>query len=68
MDPVRLQIEITHIVLHKARQLYIVFHLSQTDIVSRNDTTEVDFLAVQANPSALSDRDRLVVERVCYIR
>ena len=63
-----LQINIAEIVIHKTDEPNAVVHFLDADGLPGERYAEVDFLVVQAKPSAAGDPDGAVVERVVRFR
>jgi hypothetical protein len=61
-------VEVAQVVVHEADEPDVVIDLFDSDIVTREDTAEVDFAAVEADAAALSDCQSAIVERVRQLR
>jgi hypothetical protein len=57
-----LQIDVAKIVIHKTDQPNTLFHFFDTDRLTSEDRTEIDFFSVKADTSAAGDVDSFVVE------
>jgi hypothetical protein len=63
-----LQIDVAKIVIHKADQPNTFFDFFDTDRLTCEDRTEIDFFAVQTDTPAAGDVDGLVVKRIIQFR
>jgi hypothetical protein len=63
-----LQIDVPEIVIHEADQPNTFFDFLDTHTLPRKDGAEIDFFAVEADPSAVGDVDGLVVKRIIKFR
>ena len=62
-EPARLVVEIAQIVLHEGNEPNVLADLRDADLLPGKDVTEIDLLALEADPTAPGYQDRLVVKR-----
>ena len=60
-------IEEPQVVVHEADEPDLVGHLLDADVLASEYGAEMDLVPFEADPSALRDRDRLVMERVVQL-
>jgi hypothetical protein len=57
----------TQVVLHEGDQSDAVTYLRHADILAGKGMTDIHFVSLEANPAAMRDRDRRVVEGIKWL-